>query len=423
MDRFDFIEQKTLLLDNENIRDEKRIAHLKELCLDFETRKDEIKYLGLNPFDYTVSYYIGIDWLKENESYIVVHPKIEKLDYVQMFVHCLHHPEISKFLKDVYHVDFQKPLIEIPSSDWDLTPFLVVHFLSLVENIVKQGLKSNYIIHEENLNSKIKGKIAFSQQIKKNIVTKREDRVFCRFQEYSTNCFENRLLKKALLFIQKYTARHLDRAKYKTLFQKQNCLIAAFETVSDDISYSETKRIKINALYKEYVEAIELAKKILRHFGHSYKKAETANEKKLPPFWIDMSKLFELYVYSLLKEEYGKDIMYQLSESGKRQTHGYYGDIDFMKIDEKLLIDTKYKLVYTEDDKYDIENIRQLSGYARDRKVREKLKIDSDNEVIDCLIIYPNANATVDFKERDLKKNKIKQFVKFYKCGIRLPVK
>ncbi len=234
MDRFDFIEQKTLLLDNENIRDEKRIAHLKELCLDFETRKDEIKYLGLNPFDYTVSYYIGIDWLKENESYIVVHPKIEKLDYVQMFVHCLHHPEISKFLKDVYHVDFQKPLIEIPSSDWDLTPFLVVHFLSLVENIVKQGLKSNYIIHEENLNSKIKGKIAFSQQIKKNIVTKREDRVFCRFQEYSTNCFENRLLKKALLFIQKYTARHLDRAKYKTLFQKQNCLIAAFETVSDD---------------------------------------------------------------------------------------------------------------------------------------------------------------------------------------------
>lgn len=369
------------------------------------------------------SYYIGIDWIKENESYIAVEPKIENLDYVKMFVHCLNHPEISKFIKEIYHIDFQKAQIETQNANWDLTPFLVVHFLSLVETITKQGLKSNYIVREENLSSKIKGKILFSQQIKKNIASKREDRIYCRFQEYSIDCLENRLLKKALLFVQRYTTKHLDKEKYKLLFQKQNRLLSAFENISENISYSETKRIKINSLYKEYVEAIDLAKQILRRFGYSYMNTHNTEEKKLPPFWIDMSKLFELYVYSLLKDAYGSKIIYQLSEDGKRQTRGSYGDIDFMKLDEKILIDTKYKEIYTQDGKYDIDNIRQLSGYARDWRVLKKLDITSDNEVIDCIFIYPDKTANDNLKNRDLKETSIYQFTKFYKCGIKLPSK
>lgn len=369
------------------------------------------------------SYYIGIDWIKENESYIAVEPKIENLDYVKMFVHCLNHPEISKFIKEIYHIDFQKAQIETQNANWDLTPFLVVHFLSLVETITKQGLKSNYIVREENLISKIKGKILFSQQIKKNIASKREDRIYCRFQEYSIDCLENRLLKKALLFVQRYTTKHLDKEKYKLLFQKQNRLLSAFENISENISYSETKRIKINSLYKEYVEAIDLAKQILRRFGYSYMNTHNTEEKKLPPFWIDMSKLFELYVYSLLKDAYGSKIIYQLSEDGKRQTRGSYGDIDFMKLDEKILIDTKYKEIYTQDGKYDIDNIRQLSGYARDWGVLKKLDITSDNEVIDCIFIYPDKTANDNLKNRDLKETSIYQFTKFYKCGIKLPSK
>ena len=380
--------------------------------------------LGFDKYgDLWSSYYIGIDWIKENESYIAVEPKIENLDYVKMFVHCLHHSEISKFIKDAYHVDFEKPQIETQNASWDLTPFLVVHFLSLVETITKQGLKNNYIFREENLNSKIKGKIIFSQHLKKNIVSKREDRIYCHFQEYSTDCLENRLLKKALLFVQSYTAKHLDKEKYKLLFQKQNRLLSAFNNISENISYSEIKRIKINALYKEYVEAIDLAKQILKRFGYSYKNTNKTDEKKLPPFWIDMSKLFELYVYSLLKDAYGSKIIYQLSEDGKRQTRGHYGDIDFMKLDDKILIDTKYKEIYTQDGKYDIDNIRQLSGYARDRKVLEKLNITSDNEVVDCVIIYPDKAANDNFKNRELKEKNIKQFTKFYKCGVKLPSK
>jgi 5-methylcytosine-specific restriction enzyme subunit McrC len=410
MERVDI---KHFLINEQDTFSAENQDKLQRLHLDFRKDEKEIRFLGLNPISYSVSYYIGIDWLRNNESYIIVHPKIKNLDYVRMFVYCLHHSEISKFLKEVYHIDFQKPQIETPAADWDLAPFLVVHFLSLVEKIVKQGLKKNYIVYEENLNSKIKGKIVFSQHVKKNIAAKREERIFCRYQEYSTDCFENRLLKKTLLFVQRYTARHLDRVKYETLFQKQNRLLAVFENVSENISYSEIKRIKISALYKEYVEAIDLAKKILRYFGHSFKKAESVTEKRLPPFWIDMAKLFELYVYSLLKEEFGTAIKFQ--ERGK------YGNVDFLKIDEKLIIDTKYKSCYSEN-KYNIDDIRQLSGYARDKGILKKLNI-VESQVVDCIVIYPDSNAGNDFRGRKLMEDEIKGFVQFYKNGIGLPRK
>jgi 5-methylcytosine-specific restriction enzyme subunit McrC len=194
---------------------------LKNLNLDFA--EDEVRYLGLNPYNYSVSYYIGIDWLKEGH-YILVEPKIADLDYIKMFMHCLKHPEISPHVKEIYHFDFQKPKITPKTQvEMDFNLFLIAHFLKLVEKIVEQGLKKNYVQIEENLSSKIKGKIIWSQQIKKNIAAKREDRTFCRYQEYSVNCPENRLLKKTLLMIQRYL-KHFDKTQIKPLIQQQNCL-------------------------------------------------------------------------------------------------------------------------------------------------------------------------------------------------------
>ena len=47
-----------------------------------------------------------------------------------------------------------------------------------------------------------------------------------------------------------------------------------------------------------------------------------------------MSLLFELYVYGLLKEAYNNNITHQLRTYGNA--------VDFIKYDEKLIIDTKY---------------------------------------------------------------------------------
>jgi 5-methylcytosine-specific restriction enzyme subunit McrC len=415
-------------------RNAKKNGNMKEYAIEeqglfSEQQKSEISpYLDLkNTFklgfnfdghgNLWASYYIGIDWLKENEAYILVNPKILDLDYIRMFLHCLKHSEISKFVNDIYYFDLNKPKIKLGTNDWELTPFMLVHFLSLVDKIVTQGLKKNYTVVEENLNSKIKGKIIWSQQIKKNIAIKREDRVYCRYQEYSVNCLENRLLKKTLLFIQRYSAKHLKQ--YPEFIRKQNRLLSAFENVSDNISYSEIKRVKVNSLYKEYIETIDLAKQILRHFGYSFKRADDKTiEKELPPFWIDMSKLFELYVYSLLKDEY-KDCKIEYQKGTRNQIP----DFLFVSGSENLILDTKYKPQY-ENNPPDIDDIRQLSGYARTVKIREKLNINNDTDIVDCVIIYPiTDDLKIDFKGRNLKENTIDEFTKFYKCGIKLPTK
>ena len=386
---------------------------LKNLNLDFA--ENEVRYLGLNPYNYSVSYYVGIDWLVNNH-YILVKPKIANLDYLKMFMHCLKHSEIAQFVKEIYHFNLKEPKIKPDTQvEMDFNLFLIAHFLELVERIVKQGLKKNYIQIEENLSSKIKGKIIWSQQIKKNIAVKREDRAFCRYQEYSVNCLENRLLKKTLLMVQRYL-KHFDKEQMKPIFQKQNQILHSFEKISDDISYPQIKMLKVNSLYKEYVEAIDLAKKLMQKFGYSFANTDNKEkQKEISPFRVDMSKLFELYVYSLLREEYGKTILYQ--------PHGKYGNVDFLKTDHKLIIDTKYKEVYCEDGKYDINDIRQLSGYARDWGVLKKMNINNENEVVDCVIIFPNANSTPDFQNRKLKETPITQFTKFWKCGIKLPLK
>ena len=70
------------------------------------------------------------------------------------------------------------------------------------------------------------------------------------------------------------------------------------------------------------------------------------------------------------------------------------GKPDFLYVDEEcpLILDTKYKPRYGAGT-FDVDNIRQLAGYARDRKVLKRLGIqetvEQDSAVVPCIIIYP----------------------------------
>lgn len=139
-----------------------------------------------------------------------------------------------------------------------------------------------------------------------------------------------------------------------------------------------------------------------------------------------MSKLFELFVFGILKDEFKDKIYFQFGSN--KET--YYGQPDFiLKIkDHETIIDAKYKKQYQADyvsfDNYLIKDIRQLSGYARDNRILEFLK-GGNPCIIDCLIIYPdkeylekNEKAKISLND----KREIIQFNRFYKAPIKLPV-
>ena len=111
------------------------------------------------------------------------------------------------------------------------------------------------------------------------------------------------------------------------------------------------------------------------------------------------------------------------------------GKPDFLYVDGErpLILDTKYKPRYGAGI-FDVEDIRQLAGYARDRKALKKLGIQETEKqssaVVPCVIIYPEARgADVKFDgsrspidQMRLEVAPIGALIWFYRMGFPLPV-
>lgn len=382
-------------------------------------KKDEQYYLN-------TSYCIGVDWLDE-KSAIYIAPKLNskntkdeinlvEVDYIKMLFSSFKHLETSNEINDLFEIKWNKPEIEIKQTQDLLTPLLVIQYLSLVKKIVRKGLKKSYYKVEHNLNSRVKGKVLVSKTIKQNIVKNKQLYTFCQYDEFGVNGLENRLLKKALVFVKRYLPT-FDKLNHNDFIADLfNYITPAFENISAEVELNEIKHSKTNAFYKEYAEATRLAKLILKRFGYNISNTEKSTIST-PPFWIDMSKLFELYVLGLLKNEFPKhkEVQFQFICKGH--------ELDYLLNSGKykMVIDAKYKPQY----KYtgiNREDFRQISGYARLKKVYKALEKQYDKN-IDCLIIYPDLNKTEnDFSKLTSVERSIKKYVGFYKLGVNIPL-
>jgi 5-methylcytosine-specific restriction enzyme subunit McrC len=373
-------------------------------------------HIAENRYIVKTGYFIGVDWIEMNQSALYVAPKLNHLDkevdFIKMLFSSLRHSDVAKEINELFEVKWELPFIEIEQKQDLLTPFLVVEFLSLIKTIVRKGLKKSYYKVEQNLHSKVKGKILVGKSIKLNLQQNKNLFTYCTYDEFGLNNKENRLLKKALTFVKRYLPNYSQLINHKELQNTFNYLNPAFQEVSDEIDLNEIKHSKTNVFYKEYEPAIHLAKQILKRFGYNISNTEK-DKIKTPPFWIDMSKLFELYALGLLKDRFYNQVKYQ---------YKYYGnELDFLlnSHEYQMVIDAKYKMTYL-NGSHD-EDIRQVAGYARLRKIYNILD-KNQGEVIDCLIIHPDQENGLDnLANVNLKATEIKQYFDVYKIGIKLP--
>lgn len=362
-------------------------------------------------------YCIGLDWLEPGKLAINVAPKLntdeQQVDFVRMLLSALRHSEVAPETHNLVLVDWKSPPIQIEQKQDLLTPFLVAEFLGLLKAIVKKGLKRSYYSIDRNLKNRVKGKILVGKSVKYNLLQNKKLQNYCRYEEFGLNNVENRLLKKALLFVERYLSNYQQLANQKEIKPIFNYIKPAFRRVSDKFDFNELKEIKTNAFFKEYQGAVRLAKLIIRRFGYN-----VANTQKqvvpTPVFWIDMSKLFELYVLGLLKDRFQKQVRFQYT---------FYGnELDYLlkTKDYQMVIDAKYKPKYSNDK--DDADIRQVSGYARLKKIYEELDVNR-GAVIDCLIIYPDQeNGKINLLDVNLKEVEIPHYFDVYKLGVKLPL-
>lgn len=414
-----------------------------------------LRYLGVDG-SFKAGYYIGVSWINppveaaDDGLAIQVLPKplsedAKSTDYIKMFAMALDvdSSDEAEYFSDYYHIDFDAPEINITAETNLITPLLLLHYLSILTQLTKKGLRKGYVLQEENLQSKVRGRILFSQNLWKNVLNRREDRIFCRFQEYTVDTPENRFLKKALLCAasQLKNIPSLQGKIAEDVFLRIGFLENAFSAVSEDCSASRTMKASSSKLFSHYAEAIKIAEMVLRFFD--YDMDRIGKEKhSVRPFCIDMSRLYEMYVFHVLNEAYPNQIKFQVKGRHKTQ-------VDYIKTDEKIILDAKYKPRYANGNSGIVDDVREISGYSRDKRILTELKWNPDalqgKYLPNCVIIYPvpqveeNDEGSVKISsEKDCKTwndvidynrplidfcDPIDAFHGFYKIAISLPTK
>ena len=161
-------------------------------------------------------------------------------------------------------------------------------YLKEVRQLVKKGLKASYLETEDNLNY-YKGKLLFSEQIKRNLV--HQQRCYVSYDEYGVNRSENRIIKSTLIYLLKQTTSHENQKEIRQL-------LTFFEKVQLSTNYEKDFcKITINRQTKDYELLIQWSKIFLLKKGFTMFSGVTTNQALLFP----MEKVFESYMTQQLK--------------------------------------------------------------------------------------------------------------------------
>lgn len=372
---------------------------------------------GNKSYKIETSYFVGVDRISGLGRNVLIEPKLNnentEVNVYHMLFEAMSDSENFRHLDGLYEIKFNSNPILIQQKQDYLTPFLLIQYVKLLSALVKKGLKKSYYRKSENLNSKIKGKILINQHINRNVLKNNKTNTFCEFEVFGFDITQNQFLKYVLRFVSGYLEKYPAdiRGVVTDLF---NYIQPAFVNVSER-SFASYDLKEKNPFYAEYNNLFEIGNLILKVQSFNTAKSNST-ERAVPPYWIDMSKLFELYVFKKLRDLFPeKDaVMYHRKFLGGKET-----DIILRSNGFECVIDCKYKPRYA-DSPPSLEDYRQLAGYCRMKSVYKILN-KPYTEVLKGIIIYSDQGSSQHLiKENFYKKNAF-EYVDFYKIGISLP--
>ena len=171
-----------------------------------------------------------------------------------------------------------------------LLEIFISMFLDELSHHLKRGIKSDYILKEENLRF-LKGKLKIGEQIKKNFIHK--ERFFVEYDEFISDRVENRLIKTTLRYLYKKSRSNRNQQR-----------IREFLFVFDDVGVShhiktDFAKVKLNRQMKDYEQVLLWCKTFLLGNSFSPYKGDDVAFALL----FDMNLLFESYVYDSLRRK------------------------------------------------------------------------------------------------------------------------
>lgn len=326
--------------------------------------------------------YVGV-LFTPNGEHIEVLPKVAKKtdnsteaidESRKLFLMMLKHlGEFRHIATQSANVDTLKmPLLEV----------FIQQFLHSVNQLVKRGLRSDYVKQQDNLGFK-KGKLLVAKQVRYNSVNKHK--FYCEFDEFLQDRPANRLIRAALKKVAAYTRRNQSQRLLRELD-------FAFDGIPPSINVKQDfARVKLDRGMDYYQSPLAWARLILEGFSPLSMKGSADAQSLLFP----MESVFESYVASMLRRNLADGVTlssqvkseYLVHHNGHRQFQ-LRPDLMLTKsakspetCDTTVILDTKWKLIDIQAKNYGLaqSDFYQMLAYGQNYQ----------SGVGDLVLIYP----------------------------------
>ena len=256
------------------------------------------------------------------------------------------------------HIQTQQAILQ--AQRMPLLEIFISQFLLSVSQLLKQGLRSDYVSEQGNL-AFIKGKLMLPAQLRHNAVNRHK---FCvNYDDYMPDCAANRLLHSAL-----------DKLLYLQLSSENQRWLYELRFAFDGIPISRDIESDINSLRMErgmahYSEPMAWAQLILRGMSPSALQGNTKAISLLFP----MEAVFESFVAQTLTYELPPHLdvqsqmsTYSLVKHGRHDCFKLRPDLLIQSrqpVQTKMVMDTKWKLVNSNEPKKLLYGLAQSDFY------------------------------------------------------------
>ena len=264
-----------------------------------------------------------------------------------------------KTLKDMTFRDFN--VSNLDTDRLGLLEIFIKMFLDEVTILTKQGLKAAYMPSEANERF-YKGKLLASQNIKYNLVSR--EHFFVRYDDFSVNRPENRLIKSTLRFLLNTTDDGGNRRNALRLLSYFN---AVEYSANHDADFS---RCAIDRSMNHYGKALLWCRVFLK--GNSF--TTFAGSNVAFALLFPMEKVFESYIAAKFRRHIGssanlrtQDKRYSLFDRPTK-AFGLCPDIVIEIDGEITVMDTKWKLLSGNARNYGVSQSDMYQMYAYSKK-------------------------------------------------------
>ena len=256
-----------------------------------------------------------------------------------------------KMLRTLKNFPFKSSnLASLKTQNLPLLEIFISMFLCELEALVKKGIKSDYVVLDDNLNF-LKGKLNINEQIKRNSVHK--ERFYVGYSEFLSDIKINRIIKTTLKFLYKKSNSSKNQQKIREL-------LFIFDEVSECENYKNFfAKLVINRQVKHYEQTLLWCKIFL--LGNSF--TPHKGDDLAFALLFDMNALFESYVGNFIKKKFSGTILQHSEKHLVEEPKSFKLRPDiFLK--GKFIADTKWKIISSKDD-ISQADLYQLYAYGK----------------------------------------------------------